>query len=193
MTTDQWQQRFFHAASALSAGFALALGLGAMAAPPAAASEQPSQKSSSGLPLPRFASLKVDRVNLRQGPGTEYPTAWVFHRAGLPVEVLKEFEGWRQIRDAEGTTGWVQGTLLSRRRTAVVAPWDRSAPAGRASAIELKSDESARSPAVAILEAGVMASVLACDGRWCRVAIGDVRGYLEQARLWGVYRDEVVK
>ena len=77
-----------------------------------------------GLPVPRFVSLKSDRVNLRQGPGTEYPTAWVFRRAGLPVEVIKEFESWRQVRDAEGTTGWVLGTMLSGRRTAVILPWE---------------------------------------------------------------------
>ena len=56
----------------------------------------------SGLPVPRFVSLKSDRVNMRKGPGTDYPTAWVYRRAGLPLEVIKEFEGWRQVRDADG-------------------------------------------------------------------------------------------
>ncbi|MET0407983.1 MAG: SH3 domain-containing protein, partial [Hyphomicrobium sp.] len=55
----------------------------------------------SGLPVPRFVSLKSDRVNLRNGPGTDYPTGWVYRRAGLPVEVIKEFETWRQVRDSE--------------------------------------------------------------------------------------------
>jgi len=48
----------------------------------------------------------------------------VFKRVGLPVEVVKEFESWRQVRDAEGTTGWVLGTMLSGRRTAVILPWE---------------------------------------------------------------------
>ena len=74
----------------------------------------PPPAGASGLPVPRFVSLKSDRVNLRQGPGTEYPTAWVFRRAGLPVEVIKEFESWRQVRDAEGTTGWVLGIDAER-------------------------------------------------------------------------------
>ena len=100
---------------------ALSLLLVAVAANQTAA--QPAA-GSSGLPVPRFVSLKSDRVNLRQGPGIEYPTAWVFRRAGLPVEVIKEFESWRQVRDAEGTTGWVLGSMLSGRRTAVILPWE---------------------------------------------------------------------
>ena len=84
--------------------------------------------TATGLPLPRFVSLKSDEVNARVGPGADYQIAWVFRRAGLPVEVLAEFENWRQIRDSSGSTGWVNAGLTSARRTAVVAPWvkDRS-------------------------------------------------------------------
>ena len=59
-----------------------------------------------------FVSLKSDRVNLRQGPGNNYPTAWVFRGAGLPVQIIDEVENWRQVRDAEGATGWVQQSML---------------------------------------------------------------------------------
>ena len=143
--------------------------------------------------VPRFVSLKSDRVNLRQGPGTEYPTAWVFRRAGLPVEVIKEFEGWRQVRDAEGTTGWVSGTMLSGRRTAVILPWlVRSGQAEPAVAV-LRDDDSERAKAIAQVEAGVLASIIGCDGRWCRVSVGGFRGYIEQTKLWGAYQGEVIK
>ena len=76
-----------------------------------------------GLPIPRFVSLKASEVNARVGPGPDYQIAWVFKRAGLPVEVLAEFESWRQVRDSDGVTGWVAAPLLSARRTAIVAPW----------------------------------------------------------------------
>src|SRR5919112_1858880 len=78
-----------------------------------------------GLPVPRYVSLKTDRVNLREGPSKEHRTAWVFQRAGLPVEITAEFEIWRRIRDAEGTEGWVLHSLLSGRRTALVTPWTK--------------------------------------------------------------------
>jgi SH3-like domain-containing protein len=152
----------------------------------------PAARTATGLPLPRFASLKVERVNLRQGPGTDYPTAWVFQRSGLPVEILREHEGWRQIRDADGTTGWVQGAALSGRRSAVVAPWDKTAAsAPQPNAVRSDADDAAG--AVAFAEANVVAAITSCDGRWCRIAIGDIRGFIEQAKLWGVYPGEVIK
>src|SRR5262245_43622062 len=79
--------------------------------------------ASSGLPTPRFVSLKADEVNVRSGPSWDHAISWVFPRAGLPVEVIAESDVWRQVRDSEGATGWVLGTLLSGRRTVLVAPW----------------------------------------------------------------------
>src|SRR5689334_17453297 len=130
------------------------------AEPPA----EPQGLGASGLALPRFASLKSDRVNLRQGPGTDYPTAWVFRRAGLPVEIVKEFESWRQVRDAEGTTGWVLGSMLSGRRTAVVLPWEQKTGQPQPASAALRDDDSASARPLAYVEAGVLANIISCDG-----------------------------
>lgn len=122
--------------------FALAIAiLAALAVAPwsAAQAEDTSLKfgeqrgSVSGLPLPRFVSLKADRVNLREGPSRDHRTTWVFQRAGLPVEVTAEFDVWCRVRDLEGTEGWVLHSLLSGRRTALVAPGRRakSSPCAR--------------------------------------------------------------
>ncbi|MFN3868396.1 MAG: SH3 domain-containing protein [Hyphomicrobiaceae bacterium] len=163
-------------------------------APPARSSQQAGLKTAgpSGLPLPRYVSLKADRVNLRQGPGTDYPTAWVYRRAGLPVEVLEEFDTWRKVRDAEGTVGWILQSLLSGRRTALVLPWElkEGSPAPQ---VPLRYSDSERSSPVAIVEAGVIADVQSCDGVWCLVAVDRYRGYVEQKKLWGVYEREEVR
>src|SRR5579862_3380664 len=74
----------------------------------------------SGLPLPRFASLRSDEVNLRSGPGVRYPVDWIYTRRDLPVEVIAEFDTWRKIRDWQGTEGWVHQSFLSARRMVVV-------------------------------------------------------------------------
>lgn len=145
----------------------------------------------SGLPVPRFVSLKSDRVHSRQGPGTDYKVLWVYRRAGLPVEVVREFEGWRHVRDSEGAEGWVLQSLVSGRRTALVTPWElKSANPPR---LELLSDDKVGSSAVAVLEAGVIANIRSCDTRWCFVSVGDYRGYIEQKRLWGVYPGETIR
>jgi SH3-like domain-containing protein len=173
---------------------ALALVLGAFSAGhPVAQGAAAASEAAGGPQVPRFVSLKSDRVNLRQGPGTEYPTAWVFRRAGLPVEVIKEFEGWRQVRDAEGTTGWVLGSMLSGRRTAVILPWLVRPGQGEPPFAVLRDDDSEGARAVAQVEAGVLAGIIGCDGRWCRVSVGGFRGYIEQTKLWGAYQGEVIK
>lgn len=145
-----------------------------------------------GLPIPRFVSLKSDRVNMRNGPGTQYPTSWVYRRPGLPLEIVKEFDGWRQVRDADGVTGWVLQSFLSGRRTALVLPWELK-PGKPAPQIALRSSDSKSSSPVAMIEAGVIANVFACDSRWCRVAVDRFKGYIEQKKLWGVYQNEVIK
>jgi len=143
----------------------------------------------SGLAVPRFVSVKASRVNMRKGPGTDYPTVWVYRRAGMPLEVVKEFEGWRQVRDADGATGWVLQSFLSGRRTALVLPWEiKDGTKPPTVALRTGDRESARP--IAMVEAGVVANITSCDGRWCRVSIGRFRGYIEQNKLWGVYKNE---
>src|SRR6188508_2081233 len=104
----------------------LAVALLTCGAAVAATEELPGGRRGTGLPVPRYVSLKTDRVNLREGPSKDHRTAWVFQRAGLPVEIVAEYEIWRRIRDSEGTEGWVLHSLLSGRRTALVAPWTKS-------------------------------------------------------------------
>lgn len=155
----------------------------------AAASER---RGNSGLPLPRFVSLKSDPVNLRTGPGRTYPKAWVFRRAGLPIEIIQEHENWRRVRDSEGATGWISQFLLSGRRTALVLPWDTKKGA-KAGLVDLRTSASHGARPVARLEAGSLANIKSCNGRWCRVAVSNYEGYIEQEKLWGVYPDEVIR
>lgn len=146
----------------------------------------------SGLPVPRFVSLKSDRVNLRNGPGTDYPTGWVYRRAGLPVEVIKEFESWREVRDAEGATGWVLQSLLSGRRTGLVLPWARKS-GSQPPLVPIMASDSEHAGVIVNVEAGVIADLHSCDGRWCRVTVDQYSGYIEQKKLWGVYEGETFK
>jgi SH3-like domain-containing protein len=171
---------------------AVAMAMSGAAVSAAAQTPVPPTGPVSGLPIPRFVSLKSDEVNLRTGPGRDYPTQWVFRRAGLPVEILEEFEGWRRVRDAEGVTGWVSQTLLSGRRTALVMPWEVK-PDVPPPKLELKDDDSERARPTALIEAGVIANLQSCDSRWCFVTVETFRGYVEQAKLWGIYPGEIIK
>jgi SH3-like domain-containing protein len=145
----------------------------------------------------RYVSLKADKVYLRKGPGTGYPIARVYERAGLPVEVIRQFDVWRQVRDAAGTVGWVHSALLSGRRTALVLPWEikEGAPAASQPPAQaaLREDDKADAPVVAQLAAGALVDIVGCDNGWCRVSAGGGRGYVEQTKLWGTYPNETVR
>ncbi len=143
--------------------------------------------SASGLPLPRYVSLKSDRVNLREGPSKDHRTTWVFLRAGLPVEITAEYDIWRKVRDSEGAEGWVLHSLLSGRRTALVTPWKKGVDS------TLHEQPSAQSASVAILQPNVIANVRSCDGAWCRVFGDGFKGYIQQSDLWGVYPNEKIE
>ncbi|PZQ80794.1 MAG: hypothetical protein DI549_16220 [Ancylobacter novellus] len=138
----------------------------------------------SGLPVPRFLSLKADKVNVRSGPTRDHGVAWVFTRAGLPVEVTAEFETWRRIRDSDGAEGWVYHSMLSGRRTALVNPWAKNESTALYAAPEKDAAVRAR------LEPGVLGKVDHCDGKWCRFFDNGFDGFVEQEKLWGVYPGE---
>jgi SH3-like domain-containing protein len=141
---------------------------------------------------PRYLSLKADRVLLRQGPGPEHPAAWVLRRTGLPVEVLEEVDGWCKVREAGGTEGWVHKGLLSGRRTALVLPWEIK-DGQQAPSATLREDDRESARPIAQVEAGVLAGIIACEGGWCRVSVGNYRGYIERSKLWGTYPNEEIK
>lgn len=156
-----------------------------MIATPAASQ---SAGSASGLPVPRFVSLKSDKVNVRGGPTKDHEVTWMYTRAGLPVEVTAEFETWRRIRDWEGSEGWVYHSLLSGRRTAVVTPKANR----KDDLILLHESANAQSAVTAKLQAGVLGTVKRCNNGWCRLAGDGYDGWVQQERLWGVYPDEKV-
>ena len=151
-----------------------------------AVSAKDSALTTSGLPVPRYVSLKSDHVNVRAGPTKDNDVAWVYTRSGLPVEITAEFENWRRVRDSEGAEGWVYHSLLSGRRTAVVTmkTKDELAP------LYDRADET--SAVAARLQAGVVAQVKKCDSHWCHILGAGFDGWIQQERLWGVYSDENV-
>ncbi|MBX3569292.1 MAG: hypothetical protein KF914_14630 [Rhizobiaceae bacterium] len=153
------------------------------------AGAQPAARSGSGLPLPRFVSLKSGRVNSRIGPGPDYPVDWLYLKAGLPMEIIQEYDNWRRVRDADGAEGWINQSLLSGRRTAIVAPWQRGKPA----TIELLSEPYAEARKVALLEPGAIGMIKTCNGDWCEMSFSGHAGWLSQALVWGAYPGEAIK
>jgi SH3-like domain-containing protein len=140
-----------------------------------------SAKGGSGLPIPRFASLRASDVNLRTGPGTRYPIDWVFTHQGMPIEITAEYEMWRRVRDSDGDEGWVHKNALSGRRTAIVIGAQR----------ELRKDPDANAAITAHLEAGAVGQLTSCGKDWCRLKFESAKGYLRKSEFWGAYPADV--
>jgi SH3-like domain-containing protein len=140
----------------------------------------------SGLPIPRFVSLKAGRVNVRTGPNKDQDVRWVYTRAAMPIEITAEFENWRRIRDWEGAEGWVYHSMLSGKRTIIVVPRVKK------DLVPLYRSKETDSAVVARLEAGVLAYIKSCDGQWCQITGENFSGWIQQDRVWGAYPNEKV-
>ncbi len=163
--------------------FALALAAATAAAVPAAkppAVDRDATEGLSGLPVPRFVTVKSDRAYLRAGPGDRYPVTWVYVRKGLPVEVVREYGIWRQVRDIGGSVGWMNKQLISGNRTAIVA--------GKVRTLYGTPDLQGR--AMWRIAPGAIVRVVLCSEAWCRVDRGGKSGYILRAQLWGVTAGE---
>lgn len=124
---------------------------------------------------PKPASLRSNEVNLRVGPGREYPIEWVYNRAGLPVLIISEFGTWRKIRDYEGTEGWVHQSMLTSGKTVmVINKMQYLMNSGSFSATKL-----------ARVDPLVIGKLVKCQGQWCQVKIDKLKGWLEKQHLFG--------
>lgn len=127
--------------------------------------------------MPYWASLRVDEVNMRVGPSESYPIDWVYHRAELPVKVVRLYQGWRLVRDQDGAEGWIVARLLNPLRFAVVT--------GKGLA-PMRADSDEAAALRWNLEPGVIGKLRDCDSGWCELDIQGRRGWVVQKRLWGV-------
>lgn len=139
----------------------------------------------SGLPIPRWVSIRASEANMRTGPGARYPIEWVLQFRNLPVEVVEEFENWRRVRASDDTVGWVHKSMLSGNRMATVAV---------AQARVMQSPDSG-APVAAFVEEGVVVALDRCGPDWCQVAIAShgVEGWIPREALWGIYDGETVE
>ncbi len=158
----------------------------ATASPAAQVDKLPDPEKPEGVvsKLPRFASLRSDDVNMRAGPGTRYRIDWVYRRRDLPMEIEREFDVWRWVRDPEGIQGWVHQATLMGRRSFVVENAEAT----------LRSDPNDAAPAVAILKPGVIGRIRSCaaSSDWCDVQTGSYRGYIRRQAFWGLLPGEAI-
>jgi SH3-like domain-containing protein len=156
-----------------------ALVAGVLAALPLAATGQ----TAAGDKLPRFASLRSDEVNLRVGPGENYPIEWVYKRKDMPVEIVEEFQNWRKVQDWQGTQGWVLDRMVTGKRAVIVDGGVRP----------LYRLPDPASQIVVRAEPGVIARLIEFQGAWCHIEAGGYKGWVQRSEVWGILPDETLQ
>jgi SH3-like domain-containing protein len=135
------------------------------------------QATPSGYCVPRYLSLKRGEVFGRKGPGKDYPTLFVYHAKGLPVQVVDETSDWRRICDPEGGAVWVASSMLDGRRTVMAA--------GQ-TPVTLRRGPSDSAAADAFLRPRAVAGLGHCKGGWCQVTADDASGWVKSSAVWGL-------
>lgn len=133
------------------------------------------------LPIPRFASIKANEVNARVGPTIRAPIEWVFITKGEPVEIIAEYEQWRQICDIKGEGGWVHSSVLSGKRSVIVVSPEL---------VSLTRVPNDQNKIVARISNYVRCLLKKCKKDYCQVCCKNYTGWLPKTVLWGVYKDE---
>lgn len=169
---------------------AIALGFLMTPATLQAVHAQSSGVGKTGLPIPRFVSLKSNKANMRVGPGSKFQVEWQYVKAGLPIEIIQEFDNWRKVRDSEGNEGWMLHSLLSGKRTAIINPWEKDLTKGLA---DLKNNDDPAAKTIAKVQPGVVATVDYCGENWCHMTFKNTDGYVSKSDIWGVYPDELIE
>lgn len=157
--------------------FALTLLMSGLLAPASASAQ--TCDTFSGLPVPRFVSLKFNETRGRAGPSFTHPVAWLYQRQGLPVEIVAETPDWRRVRDPEGEEVWMHRRTLTGRRSV----WSRDAT-------QLRSRPDETASLIADVQAGAVLWLERCRAGWCRLEADDHRGWARADAFWGVYREE---
>jgi SH3-like domain-containing protein len=167
-----------HPCFLLSVAAAIAIAAG----PVAAAEPVENPDGTTNLPVPRFVSLKSNSAMMRAGPEERFPILWEYKRKGLPVEVLGEYKQWRQVRDPDGTLGWMQKALLTGTRTGLVIGETRT----------LFTSPDVQSRIAWRIAPGTVVTITLCENIWCRVSNGGRSGYILRNQLWGTYPNEAI-
>ena len=143
------------------------------------------QATKKTVALPRFVSLRTQPINARSGPGTKYPIEWIYMQKHAPVEIIAEFEGWRRVRDWQGSESWVKAQMLTSKRFGkIITPGENN--------LYKRSNHS--SQIIAKIEDGVVGEIKKCptNNDFCLMSFEHIEGWIPKQSIYGIYLEEII-
>ena len=123
-----------------------------------------------------YLSLKNNKVNVRYGPGFDYPVKYIYKKNFLPVQVIDKKENFRRIVDFKKNSGWIHISQLKKTNSLIVLK-DK---------ILFKKSTKFSKP-IAKLEKGRLLIVKKCQKKWCKVKTGEFTGWINSYNIWGKF------
>ena len=132
-----------------------------------------------GLPLPRFASIKADEANMRKGPGEDYHIIWTFKKKNYPVKIIAEYKNWRKIKDHYNHVGWIHKALLIGKKSAMIEN-------PKHTLVPLLDKPRKDANVIGYAEPFSIGSYTKCKGDYCVMEFNTVTGWVNKNFIWGI-------
>tara|TARA_Y100000768_G_scaffold219708_1_gene165637 strand:+ start:80 stop:520 length:441 start_codon:yes stop_codon:yes gene_type:complete len=122
-----------------------------------------------------FLSLKKNKVNVRYGPGFEYPIKYIYKKIDLPIKQIDKKENFRRVIDLKNNSGWIHVSQL-KKVNSIIPKTDKI----------LFSKPTNFSKPLAKIEKGRVLIIQKCNNNWCKIKTGDFTGWIKTENLWGL-------
>ena len=122
-----------------------------------------------------FLSLKKNKVNVRYGPGFEYPIKYVYSKINLPIKQIDKKENFRRIIDLKNNSGWIHVSQL-KKANSIIPKKDKI----------LFSKPTNFSRPLAKIEKGRVLLVQSCNNNWCKIKTESFKGWVKIGHIWGI-------
>ena len=124
-----------------------------------------------------YLVLKNNKVNVRYGPGFDYPVKYVYKKKNLPVKVIDKKENFRKIIDFKKNSGWIHSSQLKKGKSFILLK-DQV----------LFKNPSKYSKPILKINKGRLLLVKKCKKKWCKVKTEEYEGWISTSNLWGIIK-----
>ena len=121
-----------------------------------------------------FLSLKKNKVNVRYGPGFDYPVKYIYNKINLPIKQIDKKENFRRIIDLKNNSGWVHISQLKKANSIIILE----------NKILFKKPSNFSKP-ILRLEKGRLLIINKCIKNWCNVKTESYYGWIKNSNIWG--------
>ena len=123
-----------------------------------------------------FLILKNTKVNVRYGPGFDYPIKYVYKKKNLPIKIIDKKENFRRIIDFKKNSGWIHISQLKKGKSFILLE----------NQILFSKPTKYSKPIIKIAK-GRLLLVKKCKKKWCKVKTEDYLGWIITNNIWGAY------